>query len=129
MADLLLPPETASVSAAGDEAEAMARTAGWGAEDVDRVVLGTIEAMGNAVEHGPDRLIRLSFRLDAANARLTVDVADGGKGPLPKRLADPSLPDAEAEGGRGLYILHALADGLDVQDGVLRLTFVRRGGG
>lgn len=129
MADLLLPPVTASVSAAGDEAEAVARRAGWGDEDVDRVVLGTIEAVGNAVEHGPQRPIRLSFRLGGDPETLAVEVADGGTGPRPRHLADPSLPDTEAVGGRGLFILDVLTDGLDIQEGVLRLTFVRRGGG
>ncbi|MEM1115789.1 MAG: ATP-binding protein [Bacteroidota bacterium] len=125
MPDLLLPATLASVSLAGEHAEATARDAGWSSDDVDRLVLATTEAVGNAVEHGPGQPIRL--RIFGGPAELTVEVEDGGEGPRPDRLDAPSLPRDDATEGRGLFILRALADTARIHGGTLTLTFRPRG--
>lgn len=124
---LTLAPVTASIAVAGDEVEQTARSASWSAHDVDRVVLGTIEAVGNAVEHGPGRPIRLGIAWSPDAQELVIEVADGGEGPHEERLSGATLPEVEAAGGRGLFIVRALADDVHLAGGVLRLVF-RQGG-
>lgn len=103
------------------EAEAFAESAGWGEDDVSRVVLGTTEAVGNAVQHGPGGNVHVRFGLDAGT--LTVSVEDEGQGPSLVRLDSAGLPDDLALGGRGLYILSVLCDDVDVRDGAVHLVF------
>lgn len=99
---------------------------GWSAGDVTRAVLSVGECVSNAVEHAAARVdepLRLSHETSADQA--SVWIADGGTGPPRQRLARPSLPDDPlATGGRGLFIIHRLADRVDVDaHGGVRLTF------
>ena len=94
---------------------------GWRPADVDRAVLSVSEATSNSVEHGAGDL-RVGYALE--DDVLVLDVMDGGAGPLRDQLARAALPeDPFAVGGRGLFILTALADSVAVlEDGRLRVT-------
>jgi anti-sigma regulatory factor (Ser/Thr protein kinase) len=75
----------------------------WGCEEVeDRAILLVSEVVTNAVKHAGSQAV-LSARYD--NGRVEIRVEDD----------DDSLPtlkqaDAEAESGRGLMVVNALAD-------------------
>lgn len=114
------------MAVAGTHAESVAREAGWDDADVDRVVLAVIEAVANAVEHGPGRAIRVRVQFTRTPPAFRIEVEDGGEGPRTGSLESPALPDVESVGGRGLYILHALADRVQVERGTVALTFMRR---
>lgn len=94
----------------------------------ERVRLAAGEALGNAVDHGDGTPIRLTWTARDGGGRLCVH--DGGRFD-PTRLGRPSLPDDPmATGGRGLYILSAVADGLSRSaDNGLCLDFVTRDAG
>lgn len=128
--ELLRPRRIESVGEICDAAVALVCDAGWAADDVTRVALAIGEAVANAVEHGtPDAEASIRVRLDFDGRALTVHVDDGGPGPDPGLLDHASLPaNPMATEGRGLYILQAVTNDVDLgADGVLR--FVIRSGG
>ncbi|GAA2885305.1 ATP-binding protein [Streptomyces mexicanus] len=80
----------------------------YGSTASDTVVLVVAELAANAVLHGrvPGRDFELRLRLDHARGAVRVEVADTHPGrpePAHQRAA------AEAEGGRGLLLVEALA--------------------
>ncbi|MFJ3206527.1 ATP-binding protein [Streptomyces flaveolus] len=72
----------------------------------DAVELGVTELLANVVRHVPDRRCTLLLLRRADGSGVRVEVADGS--PRRPRLAD-EVPD-DAEGGRGLVLLDAVAD-------------------
>ncbi|MFF8917029.1 ATP-binding protein [Streptomyces sp. NPDC015032] len=75
----------------------------------DDVLLCVSELATNAVLHGvpPGRGFRIHLCLEPADGVLRVEVHDSGDGEVRPVVADPA-PDAE--GGRGLLLVAALAD-------------------
>jgi PAS domain S-box-containing protein len=97
------------------------------ADDVaDTIILALEEAMTNAVRHsGSARDLEVRLRFDGAD--LIADVRDHGKG-FPVQQFDPKrLPDVDANGGRGLYLMAQLMDTLELRgDGGLEVRAVKR---
>lgn len=75
--------------------------AGAGECDTEAILLMVSELVANAVEHSPDPLL-LSILVGEGQVR--VEVSDSSMD-----LPAPSPLDVEAEGGRGLLIIDALA--------------------
>jgi anti-sigma regulatory factor (Ser/Thr protein kinase) len=97
------PSEPASVSAAR---RFVGRSApSWFcAESRDRLLLAVSEAVTNAVQVAGDHVtVRLLRQRPAV--RVEVDDDDGGPADLV-----PRMPDPDADGGRGLLIIEAVAD-------------------
>ncbi|KAA0932419.1 ATP-binding protein [Streptomyces apricus] len=77
----------------------------WGMPELaDAVELGVGELLANVVRHVPDR--HCTFLLLRQGAGVRVEVADGS----PRLPVTPTDPSPDAEGGRGLVILGAVAD-------------------
>lgn len=74
------------------------------AELTDAVELGATELLANVVRHVPDR--RCEFLLLRQVAGVRVEVMDG----CPRLPSIPAELPLEAEGGRGLVLLDAVAD-------------------
>ncbi|GHB25828.1 hypothetical protein GCM10010306_018820 [Streptomyces umbrinus] len=74
------------------------------AELTDAVELGVTELLANVVRHVPDR--RCEFLLLRQAAGVRVEVMDG----CPRLPSIPAELSLEAEGGRGLVLLDAVAD-------------------
>ncbi|MFD6170459.1 ATP-binding protein [Streptomyces coeruleorubidus] len=70
----------------------------------DAVELGVTELLANVVQHVPDRRCTLLLLRQPAGVR--VEVTDGSD----RLPCSPASPDLEAEGGRGLLLLDAMAD-------------------
>ena len=73
------------------------------------------EAVANAVRHGSPRGASDQFRVGGyrrADDSFVVEVADCGPG-LPERGALPVMPAPDASGGRGLPLMHTLADEIE----------------
>ncbi|MFF9509835.1 ATP-binding protein [Streptomyces sp. NPDC014724] len=70
------------------------------------------ELAANAVVHGrvPGRDFRLDLAVDDGGALLRIEVSDARGDCLPFLPADAAVPDGDAESGRGLLIVEALAD-------------------
>ncbi|MEV6731946.1 MULTISPECIES: ATP-binding protein [unclassified Streptomyces] len=96
--------------------------AGWGvSERRDDIRLCASELAANAVLHGAPPGREFSVRLTREQEGLWIEVRDSGPG-------RPALrhPGSEAEGGRGLWLVGALADELEVREEVVGKT-VRAG--
>ncbi|MBN4056148.1 ATP-binding protein [Rhodothermus sp. AH-315-K08] len=92
---------------------------------VYNIMLLTSEAVTNAMEHGngldPSKEVKIAF--EAGTDHLIISVQDQGNGfseeGVPNPLDDENLL---AEGGRGLYLMHALADEIRYEDGGRRVV-------
>ncbi|WP_446034320.1 ATP-binding protein [Streptomyces olivaceus] len=87
----------------------------WGVPHAATVVADTgavtAELAANAVAHGraPGRDFRLTLALVPAAGRLRIAVSDTRPDLLPPRPGTLDVPSSEAEGGRGLLLVEALA--------------------
>ncbi|WP_435643202.1 ATP-binding protein [Streptomyces sp. H49] len=102
---LSLPTTPAAASQARHQA--VDAIAGWGsglgAEVVHTAELLVSELVTNAVQHAGTGSVSLAVCLNEAVLR--IEVCDTS--PV---LPQPALPDADSEGGRGLFLVAALAD-------------------
>ncbi|HYP48950.1 MAG TPA: ATP-binding protein [Thermoleophilaceae bacterium] len=110
-----MPAEPASAAVAREFVRGIGRELALEQRDIDDLTLATSEAITNAIEHGRSckaRGVRLSVqdRLD----RVIVEVCDCGALEVPLPTTPPALPDPEAIRGRGLPIIEALADELEL---------------
>ncbi|MGA5505620.1 ATP-binding protein [Streptomyces umbrinus] len=94
------------------------------AELTDAVELGVTELLANVVRHVPHR--RCEFLLLRQVAGVRVEVADG----CPRLPSIPAGLSLEAEGGRGLVLLDAVADkwGVDPLSGSGKSVWFECGG-
>jgi serine/threonine-protein kinase RsbW len=89
------------------------------------LMLATTEAFTNAVEHGRACAQRgILLRVERRSARLVVEVSDCG-GCFPRTT---SSPKRRGEGGRGMRIIAAIMDHLEVvrDAGATRVRFWKR---
>lgn len=86
---------------------------GWPAPEAFRVLVCADEATANAATHGATTsgTIDVNFTVDDAHA--TVTVRDHH--PHPTVALHPTIPEITNEHGRGLILMHALADELSVE--------------
>ena len=94
--------------------------------DVDFVNLAIREALLNSVEHGnarrPDAPVDISIYFEADRVR--VDISDEGQGfDLSGRLAIIHEQDQFTIGKRGLLLMEATADEIEVNGGTISLSF------
>ena len=80
-------------------------------QDGDDLELALTEACANVVKHaaGADGI---EVRLDVAEDRCAIDVADNGSGFDADAVREP---DAGSERGRGLFLIRALSDNVRMQ--------------
>ncbi len=89
------------------------------------------EALSNAILYGnaddPSKTVRVRATVDAW--RIDVQVTDEGSGFDPAEVPDPTRPDAiDAPGGRGLFLLHQLADDVEFNERGNSITLVLESG-
>jgi serine/threonine-protein kinase RsbW len=82
-----------------------------------RFELGLVEILGNVVEHAfdpdhPGRALRVVVRVE--DGTVHGELADNGE-PAAVDLSAVTMPDADAESGRGLALALASLDALDYQ--------------
>lgn len=99
-------------------------------KDPDLVFLAVREALTNAVRYGnqfdPDAFIDLSLSFDRGELR--VEISDEGPGfQLPDTIMKMEDIDVLQAGGRGLAVMHSVADAVSVTGGTISLVF-REGG-
>jgi PAS domain S-box-containing protein len=94
---------------------------------IDDVVLALEEAMTNAVRHsGADD--DLDVGLCFGGSDLLVEVKDRGRGFELERFDSQRLPDPQASGGRGLFLMANLMDDMELTvDGGLGVRMAMRG--
>lgn len=130
---LVLPSTPKAVPEAVRFAEAAASEAAFPDEVADRMSLAVGEAVANSVEHGngadATREVKLEWRKKDSGGWMSVE--DEGPGLTLDRLQNATLPEnALQAGGRGLYIIKELTDGvrLEAEGRRLMLWFAPRPG-
>jgi serine/threonine-protein kinase RsbW len=93
--------------------------AGISQDSYGKILIGTLEAVNNAIVHGNnsdiDKFVDVEFMLDKGN--LMVTITDEGEGFNPSAIPDPTLPEnIEALAGRGVFLMSKLADEIEFND-------------
>ncbi len=115
---LELPSDVTLLDQVIDETEAFIRPY-VDDEAVYRIVLLTSEAVTNAIEHGnqtdPDKMVQVDLRV--MDRQIDLRVRDEGSGFDPGKLKNPIAQDHLLdEGGRGIFLMHAMADEVHFED-------------
>ena len=122
---LRLPSRTENLELIRDFVSKIARNAGFSEEEVGKIQLAVDEACTNVVKHAYNgdtrKPIDVAVRIDYD--RLTIVVADEGKGFDPKAVEISDLSEYLAElkvGGLGIYLIRTLMDEVeyDIRPGV-----------
>lgn len=118
--ELKLESVIASVDAAELCAKGFAREGGYAEDQIDRLGMAVREAAANAVTHGnaysADKSVHFSVELH--DERLVVRIRDEGEGFDPGAVPDPtSVENLLKASGRGLLMMRALVDDVDVING------------
>lgn len=92
------------------------------------ILIATVEAVANAIQHGnrldPSKFVFLDA--DIVDNKLYIYVKDEGLGFDPSVLPDPTKPENIMKfSGRGIYLIRSLSDELEFQEGgtQLKITF------
>jgi serine/threonine-protein kinase RsbW len=81
------------------------------------VLVATTEAAGNAVAHGGAGAdATITTTCSSTGERVVVTIRDEGRGFQPDRVKR-TMPDALAQGGRGLALVQTLMDSLQIRSG------------
>lgn len=88
--------------------------AGWADDDVEDVVLAFSEALVNAISHGSSSRGAVAVEVTAAPERVRVRVCDRGRPASECPTAPTGPPRASSEHGRGLMIMRALSDCVEI---------------
>lgn len=126
---VLIPADLASLAVVRAALQEALWDHAWGDDEIQRVVLAASEAAANAVEHGsqPGELVEVVFQVGDAEA--TVRVLDSGGASHWEPSDEPTLPEPTSPRGRGLTLIHALAQKVEFRPAgrgtELRLDFTR----
>ncbi|MDG1498654.1 MAG: ATP-binding protein [Planctomycetota bacterium] len=119
--------------------QSFARTAEIADSEIDCLMLVVSELLANAVDHGGGggametkdlgEDVRMELRMSFDGMTWILSVEDQGAGDLAEaqqilaRKPGDALAELEAERGRGLFLIHDMADELSVHRGVRGLVF------
>ncbi|MDQ1428195.1 MAG: hypothetical protein QOK39_1671 [Acidimicrobiaceae bacterium] len=97
-------------------------------EEATDLLLVVTELAANAVRHASGHPGTVSLRASVRGEDVIVEVEDDGGEPLVLPRPADELPDAMAERGRGLFLVQALVDQLDIEvvDGKTLVRATRR---
>ena len=114
---LRLTAEPAALATGRDAVREMLRSAGWGHEGVELAILAVDEALANAIEHGsmPGAPLEIETSVAAGGGAAEVLVTDRGRPGARAPLGIPAPPPPSSDHGRGLIIMSALADELEIR--------------
>lgn len=110
---LVLPSRLASVAEVDGFVEDLVADFGLNDDVRGNILISLTEAVTNGIRHGngcdPDKYVRVDVWRRRASVR--VRVTDEGPGFEPDAVPDPTCPSLrEREGGRGVFLMRALAD-------------------
>lgn len=93
--------------------DSLTNDAGISQDSYGKILIGTLEAVNNAIVHGNKsdikKFVDVQFNLE--NNNLQVTVTDEGKGFKPSEIPDPTRPEnIELLAGRGVFLMSKLAD-------------------
>lgn len=82
-------------------------------ENYGNILVSTLEAVNNAIMHGnrSDKEKKVKVDISYKEEKLKIKVTDEGKGFIPAKVPDPTLPEnLESLNGRGIFLMSKLAD-------------------
>jgi serine/threonine-protein kinase RsbW len=104
-------------------------------DDAASVELSVVEAVSNCMRHAYSGQVghTVTVLVGAEDGTLSVKVCDSGR-PMPEALRvpccpepDPARPEAISEGGRGVFLMHALMDEVEYRTmGPLNVVELRK---
>ena len=110
---LSIPSDPACMTIVRALVEKMARRAGFGEEQVDRIILAVDEACTNIIRHQyggrRDERIDIATSLDAGNGRLEFVLRDYGEQRDPNGFFGRAIEDVRP-GGLGIHIIKEVMD-------------------
>jgi anti-sigma regulatory factor (Ser/Thr protein kinase) len=112
---LSLPADPTSLAEGRAALRAALRVEGVDGEAAERIVLATSEALANALEHGSRAGARILVELGFSPGEVEVSVLDAGRPGSAAPLARRPSPPPSSTRGRGLMIMRALADAMEVR--------------
>lgn len=112
---LRFPAERGSLAEARAAVRLALRREGWDDEGTELVVLAVCETLANAIEYGSTPGETVEIEIAAGSDRAEVRVTDHGRPGARPPAEIPAPPGPSAEHGRGLIIMSALADVLDIR--------------
>ena len=89
-------------------------------EQYGNMLLASVEAVTNAIEHGNNLDEKKEVNIEARKCEFAfqLSVKDQGKGFNPDRIPDPTAPEfREQPDGRGVFLMRKLADEVFFRDG------------
>lgn len=89
-------------------------------EQYGNMLLASVEAVTNAIEHGNnlDEQKEVDIEARKCESAFRLLIKDEGKGFNPDRLPDPTTPEfREQPDGRGVFLMRKLADEVFFRDG------------
>lgn len=89
-------------------------------EQYGNMLLASVEAVTNAIEHGNNLDEKKDVNIEArrSESAFQLSIQDQGKGFNPDRLPDPTTPEfREQPDGRGVFLMRKLADEVFFRDG------------
>ena len=89
-------------------------------EQYGNMLLASVEAVTNAIEHGNNLDEQKIVDIEACkcDASFKLSVRDQGRGFNPDRLPDPTTPEFRGQpDGRGVFLMRKLADEVFFRDG------------
>lgn len=89
-------------------------------EQYGNMLLASVEAVTNAIEHGNNLDEQKTVDIEACkcDASFKLFIRDQGRGFNPDRLPDPTTPEfREQPDGRGVFLMRKLADEVFFRDG------------
>ena len=119
--DLALPSEVTAISPSVDKLMLLIKKCRCAPGNEIDVEIALREAVENAVIHGnhqdPRKHVYVSCRCEA-EVEVSIVVRDEGQGFDSNALPDPTAPGAiESSHGRGIYLIKALMDDVQFEDG------------
>jgi anti-sigma regulatory factor (Ser/Thr protein kinase) len=82
-------------------------------DNYGKILVSTLEGVNNAILHGnlSDPEKKVEIEISFKGRELKIKITDEGKGFIPKKLPDPTVPEnLESLNGRGVYLMSKLAD-------------------
>lgn len=96
-------------------------------ENYGKILIGTLEAVNNAIIHGnkSDKTKFVNVDLKIADSDLEITVKDQGSGFRPSEVPDPTRPEnIEALNGRGIFLMSKLADDIKFNEKGNEVTLI-----
>jgi serine/threonine-protein kinase RsbW len=118
--DLVISSQLVNINKVRQLLDEIFNESGLNRNSFNRVFLGISEAVNNSIVHGNclDKDKRVFIRVIFADGQLHVEIKDEGVGFIVDEIDNPTENEnLKKENGRGIFIMHNIADEVEYYDG------------